>query len=125
MGFSAMSHSFMHLRVIFLVEHYGSLSSLLSSRDGPWLLAGAFNATLGAHEQCGACLPGSLSCVDFQKFIDDGGLHHVPSNGLFYSWARTSSTGHIERKLDTMLCNLSWLNAWSWSSYHVLPRTSY
>lgn len=100
------------------------LISLSRRINGPWLVPGDFNATLGAHEQHSGGLPGILSCADFQNFIEDCNLFHMPTSGLKFSWARNrGSLGYIERKLDRTLCNSSSLNAWSTTHCHVLPRS--
>lgn len=103
---------------------WSDLISLASNISGPLLLARDFNATLGAHEQHGGGMPGSVSCAAFRNFIDDCILTQLPMNGHRFSWARDrDNLGHMERNLDRALGNPSWFDAWSSTNYQVLPRT--
>jgi len=45
------------------------LTDLITNNQGPWLLVGDFNATLGAHEKIGGRLPQSVACYDFHELI--------------------------------------------------------
>lgn len=105
-------------------ELWAELSCINDDLQGPWLVVGDFNATLGAHEQIGGCLPIRASCFDFQNMIDNCHLLHLPSRGLEFSWSSSwTSRGLIQRKLDRALCNIDWSNNWN-SHYQILPRTS-
>lgn len=124
-GGLAYTFSFIYTSTFYINRRslWSDLFSVHESINGPWLLAGDFNAILGTHEQIGGILPGMLSCADFQGFLDRCELIQLPTTGLFYTWARDRfDTGHLERKLDRVLCNSTWLGTWFFSSCHV-PRT--
>lgn len=64
---------------------WSDLLSVSAGILGPWLAVSEFNETLGAHEQYGGSLPGSLSTGDLQNFIDSCCLTQVLTDGLFFT----------------------------------------
>ena len=71
----------------------------------PWLLLGDFNAILGSHERVGGKPPNATSCSDFSMMIDNCNLEEIPTKGSPFTWARLSSRGYMECRLDRALCN--------------------
>ena len=88
----------------------------------PWLLLGDFNAILGSHERVGGKPPNATSCSDFSMMIDNCNLEEIPTKGSPFTWARLSSRGYMECRLDRALCNSHWLDLWDNIECFTLPR---
>ena len=95
----------------------------LSLNCGPWMVIGDFHSVLGSHEKKGGCPPLQLACSDFKQMSDFCNLIHLHTIGAHYTWSNGWRTrGHIELRLDRSLCNPEWLDKWSQTSCHTLPR---
>ncbi|KAL0295434.1 UNVERIFIED_CONTAM: hypothetical protein Scaly_3104200 [Sesamum calycinum] len=102
----------------------GDLSTDIS--DEPWLVLGDFNAVMDDSEVCGRAADTSISMTEFRTCVRDAGLVQLPSTGCPYTWHNCSEGPRsLWKRLDRMLVNPAWLDAWPSSSYLcALPSTS-
>ncbi|XP_019430691.1 PREDICTED: uncharacterized protein LOC109338019, partial [Lupinus angustifolius] len=104
---------------------WNDILSLISNNKGPWCCLGDFNSVLGANECKGSYLPNRLACEDFQRFSEDGRLHHILTRGAEFTWTnRRRGLAHTEKRLDRSLCNESWMDIWHQSYCCTLPRSA-
>ncbi|KAL8516739.1 hypothetical protein ACS0TY_015123 [Phlomoides rotata] len=88
-------------------------------------LIGDFNAVLGAHERISSRAPNSVSCADFQGFIERELLFEVEAVGSAFTWAsRRLNHGLIASKLDRVLAHESFIDHWDCVSATVLARVA-
>ncbi|KAL0313715.1 UNVERIFIED_CONTAM: hypothetical protein Scaly_2907400 [Sesamum calycinum] len=94
--------------------------------EEPWLVLGDFNAVIDDSEVCGRAADTSASMAEFRSCIFDTGLVQLPSTGCPFTWHNCSEgTRSLWKRLDRMLVNEAWLEAWPDSSYIcALPSTS-
>ncbi|XP_019430036.1 PREDICTED: uncharacterized protein LOC109337512 [Lupinus angustifolius] len=85
---------------------WSEILSLISTNKGPWCCIGDFNSILGANECKGSYLPNRLACEDFQRFSEDGRLHHILTSGAEFTWKnRRRGLAHTEKsKVIVALC---------------------
>ncbi|KAL8456445.1 hypothetical protein ACS0TY_034597 [Phlomoides rotata] len=82
-----------------------------------------FNAVLGAHKRISSRAPNSVSCADFQNFIEQEVLFEIEAAGTNYTWAsRRSGQGFIASKLDIILAHDSFIVHLDRVSAAVLAR---
>ncbi|KAL0293919.1 UNVERIFIED_CONTAM: hypothetical protein Sradi_6913100 [Sesamum radiatum] len=106
---------------------WGALCNLSAgTMDEPWLVLGDFNAVLDDSEVCGRAADTSASMLEFRNCIRDTGLVQLPATGCQYTWHNCSEgMRSLWKRLDRMLVNTAWLDAWPNSSYIcALPSTS-
>ncbi|XP_019450635.1 PREDICTED: uncharacterized protein LOC109352905 [Lupinus angustifolius] len=66
-----------------------------------------------------------LACDDFQRFSEDGRLHHILTRGAGFTWTnRRRGLAHTEKRLDRSLCNESWMTIWQQSYCCTLHRST-
>ncbi|KAL0295481.1 UNVERIFIED_CONTAM: LINE-1 reverse transcriptase [Sesamum radiatum] len=94
--------------------------------EEPWLVLGDFNAVIDDSEVCGRAADTSASMAEFRSCIFDTGLVQLPSTGCPFTWHNCSEGARsLWKRLDRMLVNEAWLEAWPDSSYIcALPSTS-
>ncbi|KAK4384289.1 hypothetical protein Sango_3075800 [Sesamum angolense] len=85
--------------------------------------SGDFNAVIDDSEVCGRAAD---TMVEFRNCIPDTGLVLLPFTGCPYTWHNCSEgIRNLWKRLDRMLVNAAWLDAWPGSSYiSALPSTS-
>ncbi|KAK4384199.1 hypothetical protein Sango_3081900 [Sesamum angolense] len=101
-----------------------NLSAVIS--DEPWLVLGDFNAVMDDSEVHGRAADTSVSMTEFRTCIRDSGLVHLPFTGCPFTWHNCSEGPRsLWKRLDRMLVNTIWMDAWPSSSYiSALPSTS-
>ncbi|KAL0278006.1 UNVERIFIED_CONTAM: hypothetical protein Sradi_7304400 [Sesamum radiatum] len=92
----------------------------------PWLILGDFNAVMDDSEVCGQAADTSASMAEFRSCIRDTSLVPLPFTGCPYTWHNCSEGPRsLWKRLDRVLVNGAWLDAWPDSSYvSALPSTS-
>ncbi|KAL0302324.1 UNVERIFIED_CONTAM: hypothetical protein Scaly_3036500 [Sesamum calycinum] len=96
------------------------------SCEEPWIVLGDFNAIIDASEACGRAADTTASMNDFRNCIQETGLIHIPFTGCRFTWHNCSEgIRSLWKRLDRILVNAAWLDAWPNSSYIcTLPSTS-
>ncbi|KAK4380899.1 hypothetical protein Sango_3019000 [Sesamum angolense] len=106
---------------------WGALCNLSAGiSDNPWLVLGDFNAVMDDSEVFGRAADTSASITEFRTCIRDTGLVQLPFTGCSFTW-HNCSEGPISlwKRLDRMLVNTTWMDAWPGLSYiSALPSTS-
>ncbi|KAK4382381.1 hypothetical protein Sango_2877100 [Sesamum angolense] len=110
---------------LFTVVHSTS-DCIQGISDEPWLILGDFNAVIDTSEVCGQAADTSASMADFRNCVRDTGLVQLPFTGCPFTWHNCSEGPRsLWKRLDRMLVNEAWLDAWPGSSYiSALPSTS-
>ncbi|XP_019455065.1 PREDICTED: uncharacterized protein LOC109356184 [Lupinus angustifolius] len=104
-------------------ELWSELLSLIDAFSCPWCVLGDFNDVIGANEYRGLTLPNRTSCEEFKSFYEVGNLNHIVTRGVEFTCTnKRSGVAHIEKRLDRVLCNDSWLSEWHYSSCFTLPK---
>lgn len=89
--------------------------------DGPWFLAGDFNALLEQKDKLGGIPFSSGSVCKFRKLVDDLGLTDLGFVGYPYTWTnRRASRANIQERLDRGFANSSWRLLYPEASIHHL-----
>ncbi|KAL0294680.1 UNVERIFIED_CONTAM: hypothetical protein Scaly_3117700, partial [Sesamum calycinum] len=116
-----------HQRAVEQVGSLGDLAypvyrhfrrTLVSFRD--------FNAVIDTSEVYGRAADTSASMAEFCSCVRDTGLVQLPFTGCPFTWHNCSEGPRsLWKRLDRMLANVAWLDAWPGSSYiSALPSTS-
>ncbi|KAL0284903.1 UNVERIFIED_CONTAM: hypothetical protein Sangu_2802300 [Sesamum angustifolium] len=108
-------------------ELWAALQSVsVSSCEEPWIVLGDFNAILDPSEACGRAADTTASMTDFRNCILETGLIHIPFTGCPFTWHNCSEgIRSLWKRLDRILVNAAWLEAWPNSAYIcALPSTS-
>ncbi|KAL0298203.1 UNVERIFIED_CONTAM: putative ribonuclease H protein, partial [Sesamum calycinum] len=94
--------------------------------NDPWLVLGDFNAVVDDSEVLGRAADTSVSMTEFRNCIRDSGLVQLPFTGCPFTWHNCSEGPRsLWKRLDRMLANTIWMDAWPSSSYvSALPSTS-
>ncbi|GAU35456.1 hypothetical protein TSUD_364120 [Trifolium subterraneum] len=84
---------------------------------------GDFNSILGAHEHKGFCTPSRATIMDFQTWIDNNLLVHLPTTGAFFTWSNGRDGARFtERRLDRTVVNQFWLDSCTSLSCNTLVK---
>ncbi|KAL0302133.1 UNVERIFIED_CONTAM: hypothetical protein Scaly_3041200 [Sesamum calycinum] len=93
-----------------------NLSAVISNE--PWLVLGDFNAVMDDSEVYGRAADTSVSMTEFRNCIRDSGLVQLPFTGCPFTWHNCSEGPRsLWKRLDRMLANTNWMDAWPNSSY--------
>ena len=71
--------------------------------QGPWILAGDFNAILHKDEKCGGSQQ-ALGCKRFGAWLRDCSIEDMGFIGTRFTWKR----GMVQERLDRFVCNKNW-----------------
>ncbi|KAJ4841656.1 hypothetical protein Tsubulata_010983 [Turnera subulata] len=132
-----ISHAqFIHMRVwhnhqwFWLTAVYGSpteairralwrnIEIIASQLNGPWILAGDFNALLSTNKMTGGRHKGSkVGDEQFQHCVADSELIDLGFARPIFTWHR----GSLMKRLDRALCNISWLQVYEKTAVFHLP----
>ncbi|XP_062100846.1 uncharacterized protein LOC133806772 [Humulus lupulus] len=86
----------------------------------PWIVLGDFNDILSKEERIGACVK-YKSSQTFQMCIAACYLEDIKYSGNFYTWNnKQKGQDRIYLKLDRILANQAWLNAFPVAEVHFL-----
>ncbi|XP_020693913.1 uncharacterized protein LOC110107837 [Dendrobium catenatum] len=92
---------------------WDSIAQSSPANQFPWALIGDFNCCRFTSEKLGGS-PITLSALtDFNNMIFSNGLKDLNSVGLKYTWFNQRSDNPIHIKLDRVLVNEGWLNAFA------------
>lgn len=102
---------------------WSNLTNLQNNHNHSWCLIGDFNAILGVHDHQGRLPPSKASIIEFQEWVNHNFLVDMTSKGSFYTWSNgRQGAPHVERKLDKIFCNHSWITPCNSSIITTLPR---
>lgn len=107
-----------------LVKPYfwDELNRLGESIDGPWCVAGDFNAIVDQKEKIGGRPFASGSRCRFRHFIDDQGLMDLSFSRNPFTWSnRRVGKDNIQERLDRGLGNSHWCTLFPQASVRHLP----
>lgn len=94
------------------------LNYLAETIQGPWMLAGDFNATLSTSKSKGSTNSGSRPCKNFQNWFHKHGFCDLHFTGPKFTWKR----GSLYKRLDRAICNDIWFNTFNKARVFHLPR---
>ncbi|KAI0525141.1 hypothetical protein KFK09_004533 [Dendrobium nobile] len=95
------------------------LLDLSSNLDMPWIVMGDFNCFRFAGEKAGGIPLNNERLGELNSFMFESGLQDLSSVGLFYTWFNQRSDSPIHIKLDRMLVNSAFLDAFPSAFYKV------
>lgn len=98
-------------------EVWQELRDFNSNFQGPWCLAGDFNAIISANEWEGGATFNHRSANSFRNCIEDCGLIDMGYSGPPFTWMR----GRLKERLDRVLCNSSWQTLFPSSTVTHVP----
>ena len=102
---------------------WASITHLHSQHDLPWSCIGDFNTILGAHEQRSHYSPSRLAMEEFQQWFDTNNFIHLYTRGASYTWSNgRKGRFSIQRRLDRVIVNPSWIIAASISNVSTLTK---
>ena len=90
---------------------WDKLSQIGSDRDSAWLLTGDFNDILNNSEKVGGPPRLEGSFTTFRSFVAQNGLWDIRHSGEELSWRGTRYTHYIRARLDRVMGNCSWSEA--------------
>lgn len=68
-------------------------------------------------------MPNRTSCEDFCNITELCDFTHIATTGTYCTWARGRGVhGHMERRLDTSLCDTRLPELWPHTGCSALPR---
>jgi len=71
----------------------------------------------------GGGAPSPISYVEFSVWINSNELVVIPFSISYYTWSNLQiGMHHIDRRLDRIFCNFSYLENWSSCCVNILPR---
>ncbi|KAJ0702066.1 putative RNA-directed DNA polymerase [Helianthus annuus] len=100
-------------------EVWDTLSPIITSTDGLWVLGGDFNSVRSREEKRN-CSFKNTCASNFNSFIFDAGLFEYDMRGAQFTWR--SENGNKLSKLDRFLVNTDFLNSWPEARVQALPR---
>ncbi|XP_020684404.2 uncharacterized protein LOC110101006 [Dendrobium catenatum] len=102
---------------LLLWEKLREIGNLICS---PWLILGDFNCCLYADEKSGGTPLLATQLWDFNALKFDLGLLDLSSKGLKFTWFNERANDPIHLKLDRMMINDKWLEAFPSTYYEAL-----
>lgn len=81
----------------------------------PWLVFGDFNVIYHLNERSDYFdgMPVTFEVQDFQACVTATELIDIHSGGCFFTWSNKRSEGFLTKKLDRVMTNIHWLDAFS------------
>ena len=93
--------------------------------SSPWLLAGDFNTARFTSEKVGGKTLSFSQLSPFNDFMSKAALSNIRSVGSIWSWNNKNlDTNRIAGRLDRVLCNVHWLDAFPMAYYEYLSHST-
>ncbi|XP_039058910.1 uncharacterized protein LOC120202561 [Hibiscus syriacus] len=87
----------------------------------PWLIGGDFNIILNLEESSGSINASTLADIsDFQRCVENLGVFDHPFTGPLLTWSNKQHDLYLARKLDRVLVNSAWIDAFPESDMEFL-----
>ena len=90
--------------------------------NSPWALSGDFNVCLKVDEKLGGNVGWTLSMSDFKDCVMRLGLSDLRYSGQLFTWWGCNISTPKHRKLDRVLVNAAWHNAFPLAASKFLCR---
>lgn len=90
--------------------------------SSPWILAGDFNSYMKLEESVGSHNFWTTSMLDFKDCICNLGVTDLRATGQLHTWWDGSISNPVQRKLDRVMVNDTWLDLFPMSHASFLPR---
>ncbi|PNX77058.1 hypothetical protein L195_g033019, partial [Trifolium pratense] len=105
-------------------ETWNKLRQLAANINEPWLMVGDFNEIASPEEKKGGAQVDIKKCQQFNSWINECNLLEVTTAGTKFTWRGPKWNGRnrIFKKLDRVLCNISWRLKYDEGFAKVLPR---
>lgn len=100
------------------------LASFASTHTLPWLVVGDFNDILSSNEKFSSSPSSQRRIVAFRNCIDNCKLLDLGFNGPRFTWTNKRHNGLVLKRLDRVLCNLSWKHAFDEANMLHLSRVT-
>lgn len=97
---------------------WNSLNQISDKVDGPWIIAGDFNAILESDEKRGSLAKVNRGCSEFRRCLQQSGLQDMGYCGPKYTWSR----GAVDERLDRACCNWEFMETFPNTLVHNLMR---
>ncbi|XP_074297048.1 uncharacterized protein LOC141627722 [Silene latifolia] len=96
------------------------------SIDEPWLICGDLNAIINWDERIGGAIVTNAEIQPLRRVVFDCNLSDLKARGAFYTWTNKHEHGsRVFSRIDRVLCNEAWLDAYPDSYAHFLPEGMY
>ncbi|XP_039020242.1 uncharacterized protein LOC120152010 [Hibiscus syriacus] len=87
----------------------------------PWLVGGDFNIILNTEESSGSINSSTLADIsDFRSCVENLGVFDHPFTGPLLTWSNKQQDSYLARKLDRVLVNSAWIDAFPESDVEFL-----
>ncbi|CAJ2669285.1 unnamed protein product [Trifolium pratense] len=105
-------------------ETWHHIRQLASNITEPWLVMGDFNEIASPDEKKGGVQADIGKCLQFNRWINECNLMEVTTAGTKFTWRGPLWNGRdrVFKKLDRVLCNVSWRLKYHDGFAKVLPR---
>ncbi|MCH84023.1 hypothetical protein A2U01_0004853, partial [Trifolium medium] len=105
-------------------ETWLQIRHLATTITAPWLVMGDFNETASPDEKKGGARVDIGKCLQFNNWINECNLTEVATAGTKFTWRGPQWNGRdrVFKKLDRILCNISWRLKYHEGFVKVLPR---
>jgi len=91
-------------------EIWNQIRHIASTISDPWLVMGDFNEIASPGEKKGGMQADIRKCLQFNNWINECSLMEVTTWGTKFTWRGPQWNGRdkVFKKLDRVLCNVSW-----------------
>lgn len=104
------------------VNLWNSVIDEIQSRGGDsWCILGDFNAVLDPSERKGNTLTTNREIQEFNRFIENAGVHDLPLLGRKYTWSNRD--GSSMSRIDRVFISGGWLTTWPGTVQKGLSRS--
>lgn len=108
----------------FKRELWHFINTIANTIYGPWIIMGDFNYILTFKEKLGGNPTPTARMADFRDCVTNAGLIELSHYGQNYTLPNLQSNNLIRSKIDRMLHNHLWLQAFPTSYYRIAPPLS-
>ena len=96
-------------------------SNIVAVSSMPWVITGDFNVYLNMHET-NVDRGLSIEIQEFRDFAEAIDVFDLNFSGQFFTWWDCNHSKPVQRKLDRVLVNASWVSIFSMSTAQFPPR---
>jgi exonuclease III len=100
------------------------LKKFSTTHNLPWMIAGDFNEILTSNEKFSSSPASQRRISCFHNCLDSCNLLDLGFNGPRFTWTNKRQDGLVMKRLDRVLCNPEWKQAFEEANVIHLPRTA-